>query len=487
MIRVRIIYWIFFLGLPLHAAALEAVVDHAWFYHPNGTPYTELYWHFNPQSLHYRKDSLGRLVARIQTQVRITCDTGICYYDTYSINTKPFNPDREGPESVLDMAVSDVPAGLIKVELRLTIEGISGTEFYFKDTMRIAPLTTTAYSSLQLLDTVYQLNTTSRFVKHGFQQVPRPLNFYDEGQNLMHVYLELNRPPVENKSAYPLFQWIWISRRPGEHDIPALQLRDTIQSPQTILPFRHDFSLVSLESGNYYLNVHLYGTAGVPLADANSFFQVINAHPVLPITQKKDTTTNNGIVKENVLDLSKTFLSKFEMPQLRAILKMMLPTVEAGDVATIKGFLDKPDELYMRYYIYNHFAAENKADPAKAWKLFSDKVREANKYYSSGSTMGYETDRGKIYLAFGEPAEVVSVPNEAGAQPYEIWRYNIGGKITGNGLFLFYSPPYAISDYKLLHSTVLGQRYNPNWRSDLYVNGQSSGNANARAEQYFGK
>jgi hypothetical protein len=100
--------------------------------------------------------------------------------------------------------------------------------------------------------------------------------------------------------------------------------------------------------------------------------------------------------------------------------------------------------------------------------------------------MGYETDRGVIHLRYGPPVEVIRVPNEAGAAPYEIWRYNVGGKIQGSGLFLFYSPGYMSSDFRLLHSTVPGERNNPGWRSALYSTGHSSGNLNARAEQYFG-
>jgi hypothetical protein len=43
------------------------------------------------------------------------------------------------------------------------------------------------------------------------------------------------------------------------------------------------------------------------------------------------------------------------------------------------------------------------------------------------------------------------------------------------------------SGFSLLHSTVLGETQNPDWRRYLYSTGRSSGNLNARAEEYFGK
>jgi GWxTD domain-containing protein len=190
-----------------------------------------------------------------------------------------------------------------------------------------------------------------------------------------------------------------------------------------------------------------------------------------------------------VLDLKKTFIGKYTLAQVRAILKMLIPVSDANSINSINGFLKKPDELYMRYFIYNYFAAIDKKNPERAWKEFSDKIREVNKKFSYGGTPGYETERGYTYLRYGAPTDIVTVSNEKGALPYEIWQYNslrqLNGKDIPDAVFLFYKPDQMMSDYRMLHSTVSGEMINPSWRTYLYNGGEGGNNGNSRAEQYI--
>ena len=192
-----------------------------------------------------------------------------------------------------------------------------------------------------------------------------------------------------------------------------------------------------------------------------------------------------------VLNLNETFIAKYNLAQIRAILKMLIPLSDAMSVQTIDGFLKKPDELYMRYYIYNHFAAINKNDPDKAWKEFSEKIKEINKRFSEHGIAGYETDRGFTFLRYGEPTEIVTVANEKGSLPYEIWQYNtltqLNHKEIPDAIFLFYkSGQMAMSPYKMLHSNVSGEIVNPSWRTYLYQSIEGGNDGNSRAEQYIG-
>jgi GWxTD domain-containing protein len=475
-------------GFSRPAMALEASAAHAVFLKSADSSNLELYWEVNPVTLHYHKDTLGRLVARIRTQIRISNVAGVLYKDLYYLETKPFYEDAPAAPRVLEQQRIVVPHGRLTIELYLSEEGHPEGNFYHRDTLTVLPSAAPSYSTLQLLDTIIASPAQSIFLKNGYHQLPRSLNFYDEGQQRVHMYVELYRTSEVEPASFPLIQTIYLSKRKGERDLSNMSVTDTIRSGAPRHVFRHSFTTATLPSGNYYLNSSLRDIHGAELASGTTFFQTINKHPVEEkAVANTDTTLKIDQGKETYLDLSRTFVSKFTMPQLRAILKMLIPVCEPGEVSAIRNFLNKPDEVYMRYFIYNHFTSINKKDPEKAWYDFSNLVREVNKRFSSGGTMGYETDRGFIYLKYGEPAEEVRVPNEAGALPYEVWRYNVGRKIGGSGLFLFYSPGYMSSDFRLLHSTVPGERQNPDWRAVLYSTGHSSGNINARAEEFFGK
>lgn len=169
---------------------------------------------------------------------------------------------------------------------------------------------------------------------------------------------------------------------------------------------------------------------------------------------------------------------------------MLLPVSDAMQTQTINNFLKKPEDMYMRYYIYNYFKTLNPKDPGQAWKEYSEKIIEVNKRFSAHGTRGYETDRGFIFIRYGAPDDMITVENESGSLPYEVWLYNnltqMNHKEITNAVFLFYRRN-DLTDFKLLHSTVSGETQNPGWRSFLYLNGQGGNNGNSRAEQYLQK
>lgn len=477
----------FFLLLSqVHARGIEAVTSFALFHRATDSGSLELSWEISPQSLRYKKDTLGRLSARIRTRIRVRNDTGIVYQDFFFLQTTPFNPDEERAPRILEQTHIPIQNGGYQVELYLAEDGRNDSHYYFKDTFRFAPATP-QYSSLELLDTSFASNVPSPFLKDGFQNLPRPLNFYDEGQQSLHAYAELYRCDSLPASAFPLHQLCYISRERNGRST-GVYVRDTILKALPIQAFHYNLSTTSLPTGNYWLCLSLRTAAGLELTQAATFFQTINAHPTggkgIEVLDSAEAKT---VTDAHLLDLGKTFVAKFSMPQLRAILKMLRPGATGSEATAINGFLERPDDLYMRYFIYNHFSLLNPKDPDKAWSQFADEVREVNRLYGSGSTPGYESDRGIIYLRYGKPDEVVRVPNESGSLPYEIWRYNPNMNMHGPGLFLFYSPGVMRSDFRLLHSTVMGETQNPDWRRLLYVGGQQGDLLNERAEEYFGK
>lgn len=483
MRRLPIFCSLFLVLTQFQAFALEAVVNHALFFDQKGKAYTEIYWQVNTQKLRYKKDAGGSISTRINTVIRVLSDSAILYQNAYPLQTTPFNPTQSEAPTILDIAKAFLPKGWVRIELTLYEDGLESQAFHYQDSFLVRRPDHVFYSSLQLLDTSFESKVFGPFAKAGYQQLPRCLNFFDEGQQRLNFYTELYQEGLIPKGHFPLTQKFWISHDKGVEDLQPIFITDTIKVANQTDNFRHHLSLATLGSGNYYLNASLKDNTGTELANGATFFQLINSHPLVFTDSTKGDTANAGEDAENILNLGRTFVAKYNMAQLRAILKMMIPTASPSELNTINGFLAKPDEIFIRYFIYNYFALQDKKDPEKAWKIFTAKVKECNKYYSVGGRMGYETDRGRVYLRFGEPAEVLRVPNEAGAYPYEIWRYNAGGEITTAGIFLFYTPPSAIGNMILLHSTVLGQTYNPNWRAELYLKGVDYDYQNSKAEQ----
>ncbi len=482
----------------IQAHAIEAVLSHTIFYLPDTDgsmkPYVEVAWQANPKSLHYVRSEAKTLSAMIAADIVFSTDTGIVREDRYTLQTPAKNTEQEVlAMNVIKLHRYGMPSG--KFTMTFTLKDITDTtnKFVVTDTFTIAePGVAAFFSGIQLLDTSFAAKSDNVFRKNDDIQVPLCTNFIDDRHSFLHFYCELYNTNTAIKDEYPLVQHTFISQRENESAFPRFSRFDTIR-PGQVAPFLGDFKITTLASGNYYINVTLINGLHRQVANSSLFFQRYNPNPE---KTKEDTSVKSVAALENVtvLDLATTFVSKFTYPQLRAILKMLIPVSDQIGYQTIKGFLKKPDELYMRYFIYNYFSGVNKNDPKAAWDAYAIKIREVNRLFSSATTRGYETDRGIVYLRFGKPTDRVQVENEAGANPYEIWVYDVAitpgsGRKAGNGMFLFYRPSESVADFTLLHSTVPGELRNPKWRSVLYVNqngNTNSINSSSQADQLIG-
>ncbi|MDX1700930.1 MAG: GWxTD domain-containing protein, partial [Melioribacteraceae bacterium] len=99
-------------------------------------------------------------------------------------------------------------------------------------------------------------------------------------------------------------------------------------------------------------------------------------------------------------------------------------------------------------------------------RAYFSRVTMAEQRYSALSNPGYRTDRGIVYIKFGEPDEIDRHPNETETKPYEVWYYN---QIEGGVVFVF-ADLTGFNNYELLHSTKRGELQDPRWRRRIETN-----------------
>ena len=479
--------------------AIDALVSHAVFYLPDPSrsnklmPSVEMYWQVNPHSVHYTTTPEKSIIARIKTDIYISNEIGQLKEDHFILQTVPCASVAElTMHSIIDLRRYFVTPGYIKMRLVFTDMADTLHHFKFADSFTVAPVpdNTAFLSDVQLLDTVIESPAHTPFEKNGHQQVPACANFLDDSRSQLHYYAELYRTDKVPKVDYPLIQKVTVKKKVTENPFPGMERIDTIKAKELSIA-SGSFPIGRLPSGNYHLNVTLENNSKIIVASSDLFFQRLNTHPIKDDTARMALAAmDTGIENINVLNLNKTFLEKYNSPQITAILKMLLPVSDPLGVQTINGFLKNPEDLYMRYYIYNYFQGINKHDPARAWKEYAERIKEVNALFSEHGTVGYETERGMIYLRYGAPTERITVENETGALPYEVWQYNQlterNKKEVADAVFLFYRPSQTLSGFRLLHSSVAGEMQNAQWRSYLYVTGDGGNSGNSRAEQYIG-
>lgn len=93
----------------------------------------------------------------------------------------------------------------------------------------------------------------------------------------------------------------------------------------------------------------------------------------------------------------------------------------------------------------------------------------ANYYFSStlvSRSDGWKTDRGRVYITYGEPDEIERHPSSMGEKPYQRWTYDRLPGQSGGDYFVFVDED-GYGNLRLVHSTLRGEISNPDWEERL--------------------
>lgn len=211
-----------------------------------------------------------------------------------------------------------------------------------------------------------------------------------------------------------------------------------------------------LISGNYDLIISAMTDSNEKIANIKIGFQTIRNYKGVLKNEFEE------IILPEDIDLSKTFVAKYTNEQLLKNIKALKPIGELAELRAIETF--EVDSKNAKRFFYNFWYNRNSSDPEKEWKAYADNLNYVANNFGNGGMAGYETDRGKLYLMFGEPHTIEKRDNEKGALPYEIWFY-YETKGRKNVKFLFYQPGSISGQMKLLNSTEQDILVNPYWKN----------------------
>ena len=88
-------------------------------------------------------------------------------------------------------------------------------------------------------------------------------------------------------------------------------------------------------------------------------------------------------------------------------------------------------------------------------------IAQANLRYREGGSAqipGWRTDRGRIFLKYGAPDEVLQRPVNSGTNPYEVWKYTRGRPLK----YVFYDQT-RFGNYVLIWTSDRREPSRPNW------------------------
>lgn len=304
-----------------------------------------------------------------------------------------------------------------------------------------------------------------------FNQVQHP--FFDDTHPVIYYFIEAQIDAVRMHSKAFVFleikkrsnmqfkyKPVW-SKRIELSDLVQGRLIDSLTLEQGQIP-----------SGNYDLIVSLMNDSSRVLHQRKHDFQVLSRYV------ERDETPPAVSDRETpeFVDIEKTFVGKYKLANLQRNISALSPIARGGESKVIRDAETQPDLPVLKRFFYNFWYERNPSSPEQAWNDYAEKLNKVSKLYGNTGVPGYTTDRGRIYLSYGEPTHIEKALNEKGALPYEVWFYQRAENGRGNAKFLFYQPGLLGNQMFLLHSTENDEIINPQWKNYLLSDPSNSDN-----------
>ncbi len=435
-----------------NAHALDIGVSFAAYNTPDGKPYVEVNIEIAAVSILYKKVDGEKLQAGAEILIMIKNGGEVVAFEKYNLQS----PLVDMQQSLIDVKRIPVPQG--DYELEVAIQDLNAPEN--KDSYR-SPVSVHFTDKLylteaQLLRSFKRDEAESPFSKNGYYMEPLPFSFYDRNIKRLAFYAEIYHSNKTIQDADYLLRY-FIEQDNGNGVKNLISTGSQRKKPTDIDALLVQMDISKLESGNYILTVEARNAANELLASRVLSFQRSN-----PLLQFDESNITDEL-------LAQQFTQKLDEKELKYTLAALSPIVVGDDAEILNNVNRDKDLKNKRYFIFRHFVQQDPNNPEGAYKKYMALANGVHEKFKSGFRYGFETDRGRAYLRFGAPDDLVHIEDEPGASPYEIWiYYNFPVTNQTNVKFLFYNPSLAGDDYITLHSTARGEIQDPKWERKLY-------------------
>lgn len=240
-------------------------------------------------------------------------------------------------------------------------------------------------SDIEFLQDVKNVGDDSRFLKHGKAAVPSVERTFDNEEQPLGFYVEAYVGDYLNQNL--TLRWD-VSRKHSDTDTTGTL---PVTASDSVVAVTDFISLASLSPGEYELTLDLLSGAKPIASRSIGFF-----------------------IKWSIASLVKNDFD-YAVEQLKYV--------------TTKDEREKlrnaPDSLRLKEF--NALWASKDPTPGTPQNELRDeyyrRIRYANQYYHGINREGWQTDRGMVYIKYGEPDQIDRHPFELERKPYQIWYY----------------------------------------------------------------
>lgn len=421
--------------------------DFARFRYDSSSSYVEIYYGLYPRLLTYNKiDSLYKGMVVVRTAIRSKDSDSTVLNQQFLI-----------PVTIVDTLFRNVNATFVTQTSYAVPFGEYVLDVSAHDSLRPSMRDSVSYllslhpypdsaatSDLELCSDVGTTQHQSKmFEKNSLDVVPNPsLVFGVTSHPVSFYYLELyNLIP---DSTYSIKERLL----DGANKILRESTKQHRYGAKNVVDVGM-MNVSSFPSGRYRMDVSVFNQAGSQLCASDKVLFLSNPHIKQPAASTTSLNSNEfaGMTSE---ELSQEFR-------------------EAQYVATtdeIKRFQSMTTQEAKRDFLAKFWAEVESSRGGRKSELRSvylHRVAIANQRYRGLGKQGWQTDRGRVYVLYGEPDEIERYPNSENSKPYEIWHYYQ----IESGVEFDFIDRTGFGNYMLVNSTKRGEIQDDSWQHYL--------------------
>ena len=302
-------------------------------------------------------------------------------------------------------------------------------------------------SSLQLASKIDKSSdNASIFFKNGLEITPNPNLLFGSNLNKLYYYIEAYFPSVDFISDSAYFSVV-VTDQKGQ---VVNEKRKPVNTKNEIYAETGYLSMDSITTGTYFLTASLNDNTNGKKVTREKKFYIYNTS-----AKKQDYTSPD---EQGYMQSEFILLTANQVDDEFDKIIYYRTSADNKEWENLKTLEDK------RKFLYKFWKKKDtnlNTPRVESRDEYFKRIKEANKLYKQSFTEGWKSDRGRIYVLYGQPSEIERHFMEADVKNYEIWKYDYfeGGTICVFGEI----QTSGEGSYFLVHSTMRNEFTDPNW------------------------
>ena len=429
--------------------------DFAQFAYDSSSNYVEFYYSLNPHAMTIKSsDSSKYIEGVLAISLEDTATKTFALNKDWKLRHE-LSPDTNANQNLVGVLGFAIPKGSYKCMISVKDLENNKNIKYITDYLKVKPFQSDSLgiSDVQLASKIIQdsPNKNSIFYKNTYEIIPQPTLVFGESLPVVYYYCELyNHFKKIKGNSILLVSEIKNSRGKVYYkkNKPILNTDESIVEVGAI-------PVIKFPTDSYTLELMLLDSANSYGVQSLKRFFVYNPNiknlDTINYSQSNVLSSIFGVMSaeecDNLLNESKYIATKTEIDQYKK-----LTNVSAK-----------------REFLFNFWKRRN-PNPSSSknsyLQEYLERVKVSNERYGALNLDGWKTDRGRVYIEYGEPSEVDRYPNQTDTKPYEVWHYN---DIEG-GVEFDFGDLTGFGDYQLLNSTKRDEMRDDNWQQRIATN-----------------